>query len=276
MTDRTTTHRVVFALAAAVAASLALPASGEAQRRLDPANTPAARTARSMATGQDVAPGEEKPAREGTAEFAFVGTSGNSETMSIGIGGTLIFRPDPVWEIDFRTSYIRNDSDDLKTAESFLFGARISRRISERLMMFGQYGYLRDRFAGIEHRNSLDAGLAFLLFEDAMHKLVVDGLLGYANEQRLLDDDISTATAGAGGVYILKLSENAQVTEDAHFNFSLSDGADWRFTNIAGVTAKLTTRFSLKVANTIRYVNEPALGFDSSDMITAVALVAKF
>jgi putative salt-induced outer membrane protein YdiY len=143
-------------------------------------------------------------------------------------------------------------------------------------MAFGQYGYLRDRFAGIEHRNTLDAGLAYLLFDDAMHKLVVDGSLGYANEQRLLDDDISTATLGAGGVYLLNLSENAQFTEDAHFNFSLSDSADWRFTNVAGVTAKLTTLFSLKLTNTVRYVNEPALGFDSTDMITAVALVAKF
>jgi putative salt-induced outer membrane protein len=272
----TTPFSLVCALAAVAAASLLSPETSAAQRRLDPANTPAARTARSLASAQGAPAPEEKPAREGTAEFAFVGTSGNSETMSIGIGGTLVLRPDPVWEVDFRTSYIRNESEDLKTAESFLFGARASRRINERLMLFGQYGYLRDRFAGIEHRNSIDGGVAYLLLEDARHKLVVDGSLGYANEQRLLDDDISTATAGAGGVYILKLSENAQVTEDAHFNFSLSDGADWRFTNIAGVTAKLTTLFSLKVTNTIRYVNEPALGFDSTDMITAVALVAKF
>ncbi len=273
------THRVpllfVCVLAAVAAASLAHPTAAAAQRRIDPSNTPAARTARSLVTAQ-AAPAEEKPAREGTAEFAFVGTSGNSETMSLGVGGTLILRPDPMWEVDFKASYIRNESEDLKTAESFLFGARGSRRIDDRLMVFGQYGYLRDRFAGIEHRNSLDAGLAYIAFEDARQKLVVDGSLGYANEQRLLDDDISTATAGMGGVYILKLSENAQVTEDAHFNFSLSDGGDWRFTNIAGVAAKLTTLFSLKVTNTVRYVNEPALGFDSTDMITAVALVAKF
>jgi putative salt-induced outer membrane protein YdiY len=36
------------------------------------------------------------------------------------------------------------------------------------------------------------------------------------------------------------------------------------------------TIFSLKVSNTIRYVNQPVPGFQTTDTITAVALVAKF
>ena len=42
------------------------------------------------------------------------------------------------------------------------------------------------------------------------------------------------------------------------------------------VTAKVTTIFSLKVSNAIRYVHQPVVGFKSTDVITAVALVAKF
>jgi putative salt-induced outer membrane protein YdiY len=56
----------------------------------------------------------------------------------------------------------------------------------------------------------------------------------------------------------------------------LSDGNDWRAGNNATVSAKLTTIFSLKVSNTIRFVNQPVPGFLKTDTVTAIALVAKF
>jgi putative salt-induced outer membrane protein YdiY len=56
----------------------------------------------------------------------------------------------------------------------------------------------------------------------------------------------------------------------------LSDGNDWRAGNNATVSAKLTTVFSLKLSNTIRYVNDPVPGFLKTDTVTAIALVAKF
>jgi hypothetical protein len=40
-------------------------------------------------------PAPPPPAREGSAEFAFVGTTGNSSTQTIGLGGELIYRPSP-------------------------------------------------------------------------------------------------------------------------------------------------------------------------------------
>jgi putative salt-induced outer membrane protein YdiY len=38
----------------------------------------------------------------------------------------------------------------------------------------------------------------------------------------------------------------------------------------------VTTLFSLKVSNAVRYVNAPAEGFETTDTITSIALVAKF
>ena len=78
------------------------------------------------------------------------------------------------------------------------------------------------------------------------------------------------------GLYTLKLSETSELTEDGHFVSSLSDGDDWRYANVITLTAKVTTLFSLKLSNTIRYVNLPVFGFKNTDAVTAVALVAKF
>ena len=66
------------------------------------------------------------------------------------------------------------------------------------------------------------------------------------------------------------------MTDDLQFNASFSDAGDWRTANIASLTARLTTVLSLKVSNTVRYVHEPVIGFETTDTITAFALVLKF
>ena len=104
----------------------------------------------------------------------------------------------------------------------------------------------------------------------------MDGGLGYAHEQRVVGDNLSTATIGESGVYTFAIAENSQMSEDGHFVFSLSDGDDWRYVNILSIAAKVTTVFSLRASNTIHYVNMPLEGFTTTDVLTAIALVAKF
>jgi putative salt-induced outer membrane protein len=224
---------------------------------------------------QAQAPAAPPPEREGSAEFAFVGTTGNSSTQTIGLGGEYIYRPSP-WEARFKVAYVRNEADDVLKAQSFLLTTRLQRQIQPRLSGYGQYGYQRDRFAGILDRNAVEGGIAYSLIDQAAQKLAVDGGVGYANEQRLVGPNLSTATLGTGGVYTWKLSDTSDVSEDGHFVFSLSDGSDWRYANAAAVTAKLTTVFSLKLSNAVRYVHLPVLNFKSTDVLTSIALVAKF
>lgn len=215
------------------------------------------------------------PAREGSAEFAFVGTTGNASTQTIGLGGEVIHRPAP-WETKFKVSYVRNEAEDELRAQALALSFRAQRLIRPRLSGYGQYGYQRDRFAGILNRNAVDAGIVYALLQDAPHKLSVDAGIGYANEHRLLGNDLSTATVGGGGLYALKISETSQLTEDAHFVVAVPDSNDWRYANALALTAKVSTIFSLKVSNTIRYLNLPVAGFKNTDAVTAVALVAKF
>jgi putative salt-induced outer membrane protein len=215
------------------------------------------------------------PEREGSAEFAFVGTTGNSSTQTIGLGGELIYRPSP-WEAKFKVSYVRNESEDQLRAQAFVLTIRGQRPIRPRWSAYGQYGYQRDRFAGILDRNAAEVGLAYSWIEQAPHKLIVDGGLGYTNEQRLAGSNLSTATLGGGLIYTLKISDTSELSEDGHLVFSLSDGSDWRYTNAVALTAKVSTIFSLKISNTIRYLDLPVAALKNTDAVTAVALVAKF
>lgn len=215
------------------------------------------------------------PRREGTAEFAFVGTTGNASTESVGIGGELIYRPSQ-WVLRNRAAFIRSKAESELTAQSLLYQSRVERALTRRLSAFGDYGYFRNRFAGISHRNAVAGGLVYKLVETAAHQFAVDGALGYLNEQRLAGLNISSPTYGGGAAYRWKFSDTAEVTDDARFTGTFADGDDWRVLQTAAVTARLTQLLSLKLSNTIGYVNAPVPGFKSTDTNTSIALVAKF
>jgi putative salt-induced outer membrane protein len=215
------------------------------------------------------------PKLEGTAEVAYLATTGNTDTRTLGIGGTLTARPD-TWLIEIKEAFIRTETNDLVSAKSFLHHIRASRPIKPRVLLFAQHGYLRDLFAGVSHRNVVEGGLSFLVVDVPRQRLRLDAGLGYLNEQRVTGSDISTMTALAGAGYKLKLSETSELTDDLGVLLSFADADDWRLTQVFAVTSRLTTLFALKASNTIRFTNVPAPGFERTDTITSIALVAKF
>jgi putative salt-induced outer membrane protein YdiY len=220
-------------------------------------------------------PAAPPPAREGTAEFALVSTTGNASTQTIGIAGELIFRPD-TWVVKNRAVFVRNESADVLTAESFLYQLRTEKILTPRLSALGEYGYFRDEFAGVDHRNSLFGGLSYKLLEVPGHSLLVDAGLGYLNEQRLEGDDVSTGTYVGGAGYKWTVSPNAELGDEFRYTGTFADAGDWRVANIASLTARMTTIFALKLSHTVRYAHQPVIDFESTDTITSVALVAKF
>ena len=83
------------------------------------------------------APPPPPPKQEGTAEFAFVGTTGNASTQTIGLNGQFIVRPEQ-WVITNRAAFIRNESESELTAQSFGYLFRAARSLSPRLSAFGE------------------------------------------------------------------------------------------------------------------------------------------
>jgi putative salt-induced outer membrane protein len=224
---------------------------------------------------QPAVPPPPPPPQEGTAEFAFVGTSGNSSTQAIGLGGDVTVRR-ALWTYNGKVAYVHNEAEGVLQAESFAGLFQVSRTLKPRLAAYGKYGYLRNTFAGIENRNSISGGVEYLVIQPEPHRLKVNAGIGYANEQRVIGEDLSTPEFLTGASYKWTISPTADLKDDYDFSVSFSDAGDWRTANIATVTAKLTTLFSLKLSNIVRYVHEPVSGFENTDTITSIALVAKF
>jgi len=228
----------------------------------------------SLAVAQAPAP-PPAPFREGTVEASFVGTTGNSATQSVGYGSELILRPS-LWEARFKLAYVRNEVEGVAQAEAIAATARGQRKFVDRASFFASYGYLSDRFAGTSARHTADFGINAQVIAEEVHTLSADIGGGYATDKRTAGAGVSTAIASAGALYKWKISATADFTEDLRYVGAIPDGADWRYTNSAAIAARISSVLSLKVSNTIRYVNLPVVSFVATDVVTSVAIVAKF
>jgi len=180
------------------------------------------------------------------------------------------------WVVRTRGAFNRNKSEAALTAESIQYLLRTDREVGTRASVFGEYTFFRDEFAGIEHRNSVVEGVAYKVVNEEAQVLSLDGGLGYLNEHRLTDPDVSTATYEAGGKYNWRISPTAEISEDVRFTGVFDQPNDWRAVNVVAIAARLNAMFSLKASNTIRYTNAPLAPFKSTDTTTSIALVAKF
>ena len=215
------------------------------------------------------------PRLEGSAELSFVSTGGNSETQSLGLGGAMIWRPDP-WNTQAKLSFVRSEAQGIETARALVAWLRQGRNLTSRLDVFGRVEYLADEFAGIDNRFTVEGGLGYKFVDTSRHFLRTDVGLGYANESRLVGEDLSSALLNLAGVYRWKWSENAMVENGSLFSSSFDDGDNWRFRNAFSVSAAMTRVLSLKLSHEVKYVNAPVEGFEKTDRLLSAAVVAKF
>lgn len=213
------------------------------------------------------------PRLEASAQFAFLDTRGNASTDSLGAGGEVVWRPTP-WTYASKATFAQSSTDHDLTARSIAGLFRASRALDERLSVYTQYDFLRDVFAGVEQRHVIEGGASYLVLMKAPQSLRVDAGLGYLYERRPTDHfDSATLSLGAG--YRLTLSKTSEFTYQPRFLLTLADAGAWKFNQDAVLTAALNTVLSLKLSHTIRYSAQPPAGFETTDTIMAVSLVAK-
>lgn len=220
------------------------------------------------------------PLWSGKADVSYAATSGNTDTSSLGANLELSYRPAP-WTVTLKGAFLRAETDDVTTAESYAASLRGSRDLTPRVDVFVEGGYYRNRFAGVDARFGGEAGAGYKVFDEKTLRLRFEAGFGYVREDRVgdLGEDlpgVDYATGRAGVQFGWKFSKSAELTEEVSWTEDLDDTSDWVLRSVTAVTADLTSVFALKASYTYLYDNVPVPGFLKRDTITAVALVAKF
>jgi putative salt-induced outer membrane protein YdiY len=227
----------------------------------------------SAAIAQEPKPAEEPPPRlESSAQVALLATTGNASAQTLGFGGEFAWRPMP-WVLKAKGLFAQTETDGVLSTRSTVAGTRADRFVTARTSFFGQYDFLRDLFAGVQQRQTVTGGLAYRLILGPPHRLTIDGGLGFEHESRVAEESENLAIATGGAAYHWDISETSRLAEELRYFQGLESLENWKLDQSISLIVTITSVFSLKIANIVRYANEPVVGFESTDTITSVALV---
>jgi putative salt-induced outer membrane protein YdiY len=103
---------------------------------------------------------EPPPVWDTSLATSFVGTSGNSDTTTLGSDYSL-HRRWPVWRIEVVGSAVRTTDNGAKTAERYLGAFNGQRKLTSFLSLSAGERAESDRLAGIDFRSIASAGLTW-------------------------------------------------------------------------------------------------------------------
>ncbi len=215
---------------------------------------------------------EVEPDWTGELGLAFLATSGNSDTQTLGLDLKFERKPDP-WGISFGANFHRAEQEGETTAERYSGFVRGERKLNERWSAFTALSGESDEFAGYDLRGVVEAGASYAALQGPVHTLSLDGGVTWTTEDFIAHDDVDYLGAVLAAKYGWKFSESAAFGQNLTYFPNFDEGDDWRLVSETSLTAALTSRLALKVGYLVRYDNEPVPGFDDTDTTTNVSLV---
>lgn len=165
----------------------------------------------------------------------------------------------------------------VETGRKLWADGRYDRFVGDRDSLYLLAGGLVDPFAGYDSRTHVQLGYSRILVEAETTKFVAELGVDGAREDFVVDVDPNLA-------YILAVramlglthnfSENVSFGEKLEVYENVLTPVDVRLLNEASLTAKLSNKFSLKLAHSLIYDNQPVEGFQPLDQTTIVTFVA--
>jgi putative salt-induced outer membrane protein len=225
-----------------------------------------------------------EPNWKGALGLSYVGTSGNTDTSSLGLDFTSERRPLP-WGLNLAASFTRADDGGVVTAEQYFVGIRGLRQLNDRWSLFAGLSWARDPFSGFENRYLAEAGAEVLAIESTHHKLSFDLGLTWTSEDQIGTDEVtqekSTKTvdwagAVAGLAWEWTISDSASLTERLLYYPNFDDFADWRIGSDTALKVSMTKMLALQLSYLVRYRNQPIDNLEKTDTTTKMSVVLNF
>jgi len=216
--------------------------------------------------------------------LSYVGTSGNTDTSSLGLDFSSERKPTP-WGLNLLAMFTRAEDGGVVTAEQYYVGARGLRQLNERWSIFAGLSWARDPFSGFDARYLAEAGAEFLAINTEKHKLSFDLGLTWTSEDQIrfddaLQEEIIRTVDWLGAVAGLKwdwaFSKSASLSQRLLYYPNFDDTADWRVGSDTAVKASLTKLLALQFSYLVRYRNQPIDNLEETDTTTKMSVVMNF
>ncbi len=216
--------------------------------------------------------------------LSYVGTSGNTDTSSLGLDFKSERRPTP-WGLDLIATFTRAEDNGNITAEQYLVGGRALRQLSDRWLLFAGLSWAKDSFSGFDARYITEAGAEYLIVKTDKHTLSVDAGLTWTSEDQIFFDEVTAeeyteSVDWFGGIAGLTwdwaFSKNASLAQRLLYYPNFDEGSDWRVASDTAVKAALTDLMALQFSYLVRHRNQPIDNLEKTDTTTKVSVVFNF
>ena len=219
----------------------------------------------------------EEKAWSDQAEFSLVNTTGNSEVTTISFKNDLKYTFNPKLLGLWKLGGLYGKSDGDTNAERYFTELRLDYLFTERFYSYGNGGWYKDRFAGIDARWYGGAGVGYKLLTGPTHSLLGEVGLNYTTEDYTDGSSSEFVAARLFGKYVYNFTEKNSFSQSLEFIEDTSRFSNYLLISETALTAALSTNLALKATYTVRYDNEPVPDtFDETDTILGIALVVNF
>src|SRR5437867_666741 len=133
------------------------------------------------------APKEPPPLWDVQVGASFVGTSGNTETSTLGADFGA-HRRGLVWQIESTATAVRASTADVTTAERYLGQVQAQRKLTRIIGLTAGEKLERDQFSGIDFRSILNGGLSWALVHSTDWTLDALTGIGWNHESRVIGE----------------------------------------------------------------------------------------
>jgi putative salt-induced outer membrane protein YdiY len=131
--------------------------------------------------------------------------------------------------------------------------------------------------AGYAHRHDVSLGLGREWVKTDWDNFLTELGGGYINEQRIGGAERAKFGSGrAYAKYARKISETANVTQDAEYLHNFKNSDDHRINTETALVSSVSTNISLKVSYKWNHRNLPPTGFGKNDTLTSVSLILNY
>lgn len=164
-----------------------------------------------------------------------------------------------------------------ETAKKVWVDARYDRYVGKKSSLYVLAGTLLDPFAGYDNRSHVQVGYSRQLLTTKRTALVAEIGADGAREDfvdGVVPEEAWVVAARAMLGLTHQFNENVLFEDKLEVYESIPALADVRVLNQAALTAKLTTKFSLKLSHNLTFDNVPVEGFQPLDHTTTVTFVA--
>jgi putative salt-induced outer membrane protein len=211
---------------------------------------------------------------EGTGEFGFVNTTGNTETVSLNFKLNFV-RTGKNWRHRFSGTALLTSEDGNTDNERYTVEVQSDRKFSEKKWMFGAFRMDADKFGSYDPQVSFTAGYGHRLMKSENHSLKGEIGAGY---RKLTETN--TGDTSSEAILRFLLDDSWQVFKTSLWTNRLlvESGSSNTFTQFnTGLAVTMTDHFAVKLGFEIRNNTKiPPGDSEHTDTITSANLVYNF